>query len=107
MGEGHVRERAGVVDEIAGREVVAAVDHEVVVGDKVLDVGRIDARLVLLDIDVRVHLLDELRRRIHLLATDVVVSMDDLSLEVGAFDDVVVHDTEGADASSREVLYDW
>jgi hypothetical protein len=106
VGERHASERTGVVDQKARPEVVAAVDHHVVLVDQVLDVLGRDASLVFPNVDVGIEVGDELRRRVDLRPADVVGPVDDLALEVRALDDVVVGDTERPHARGREVLDD-
>ena len=53
--------------------------------------------------DVRVERLDRLLGGVDLRHADAVGRVDDLALEVGEVDDVVVDDAERADAGRREV----
>ena len=94
---------AGVVDEVAGGEVVGAVHHEVVAAKELKGVARVEAKLVLDHLDVRVDRAHALGRRPDLGPADVGLAVDDLALEVGLLDDVGVHHPQGADARGREV----
>ena len=100
---GLAEEDGGVVDQVAGREVVRAVDDEVVRLEDLEDVGRVEPLLVQDDLDERVDLLDRLLGRLGLRLPDVGLAVDDLALQVGLVDDVEVDDAEGADAGGGEV----
>jgi hypothetical protein len=102
----HVRDaeqHAGVVDEVARREVVGPVDDEVVATDHVQGVLRRQVRLVLDDLHVRVDLEDRRLGRVDLVRADVRGAVDDLPLQVRRVDDVVVDQADGADAGRGEV----
>ena len=93
-----------VVDEVAGREVVGAVDDQVpaVVEDPV-DVLGGEALAVGDDVDVRVERLDRALRRVDLRRAERVERVRDLPLQVRLVDDVGVDDPERADAGRGEV----
>ncbi len=59
--------------------------------------------VVLLDLDVRVELVDRLLGGVDLRHADAVGGVDHLALEVGDVDHVVVDDAERADAGRGEV----
>ena len=54
-------------------------------------------------IDQRVDLPDTVARRLRLGTADVGLAVDDLALQVGLIDGVVVDDPEGPDTGRREV----
>ena len=93
----------GVVEQIAGGEVVDAVDDHVVALDDLHDVGGVDPGLVLDHVDVGVERVDRLLRRVDLGDADALGVVDHLALQVGEVDHVVVDDPERAHASRREV----
>ena len=96
-GAPHVRlalEHAGVVDQVAGGEVVGAVDHQVVVPDQLAGVLRRQPGLVQGDLHVRVDLGDLVAGALQLGAADVGGAVDDLPLQVGGVDDVEVDQAE-------------
>ena len=94
---GLVREHAGVVEQVAGGEVVAAVDHQVELRDDALDVLRGEPLLEGDDLHVGIERVDPG------FAADSVLGLpseslgvDDLPLQVGEVDDVHVDDAERA-----------
>ena len=94
----------GVVHEVAGREVVGAVDdHVPAVGEDPLDVLGVEALLEGHDRDVRVERLDRPPRRVDLRLAEALGRVDDLALEVRVVDDVGVDDAERPDAGGGEV----
>src|SRR2546428_11566029 len=99
-----VQEDRRVVHEVSGREVVRPIDDDVVVFQNVQCVPGGEARLVRLDVDVRVDLSDALLRDVDLLAADVFRPVQHLALQVRLVDDVEVDDPETADAGGAEVL---
>src|ERR1700722_15778671 len=101
--DGDLQAYGGVVEQIAGGEVVDAVDDDVVALDDLHDVGGVDAGLVLDDVDIGVQSLDGLLRRVDLGNTDAVGGVDHLALQVGQVDDVIVDDAQRANAGGGEV----
>src|SRR3989454_2412632 len=99
-----VQEDRRIVHEVSGREVVRSIDDDVVVFQNVQCVLRGEARLVRLDVDVRVDLSDALLRDVDLLAADVFRPVQHLALQVRLVDHVEVDDPETADAGGAEVL---
>src|SRR5262245_1374364 len=92
-----------VVDQVARREVVRAVDDHVVVLDDVEDVRRIEARLVPDHLHVRVQLGDRRLRRLDLGHADPIRRVQDLPLQVRRVDRVVVDEPDRADTRGRQV----
>ena len=93
----------GVVDEVARREVVGAVDDDVVVADDVEGVARVERHVVTDDLDVRVDAMDGGLGGLGLEPAQVGVRVDDLAVQVRQLDDVSVDDTDRPDASRGEV----
>ena len=94
---------AGVVDQIARREVVGAVDDVVVLPDDLHRVLGRQRRFVRHDFDVRVVGVDRLLRRYDLRLPDVVVLVEDLPLQVRDIDRVEVDDADLSDAGERQI----
>jgi hypothetical protein len=92
-----------VVDQVAGREVVGAVDDDVVVGEDGQGVGRGDPLLVDVDPGLGIEVEHAAPRRLRLRGADVLGAVDHLALEVRQVDHVEVHDPEPADAGRGEV----
>ncbi len=89
--------------QVAGREVVGAVDDHVVAVDDVEHVVGAEAHVVGDDVDVGVELGERLLGRVDLALADAVDVVEDLALQVRRVDDVHVDDAERADARGREV----
>ena len=96
----------GVVEQVAGGEVVDAVDDDVVALDDLHDVGGVEADGVLVDPYVGVELVDRLLGGVDLRHADAGGGVDDLALQVGQVDHVVVDDAQRADAGRGEVQRD-
>ena len=102
----HVRlaqQHGGVVDQVAGGEVVGAVQDQVVVPEDVEHVRRVEPHLVQPDLDERVGLLDGVARGLGLGTAHVGLAVDDLALEVRRVDDVELHDPQGAHTGGGKV----
>ena len=95
---------AGVGDGVAGGEIVAAVEHDVPVGDQRARVGLVEPPLDLDHFDMRIEARDRLRGAVDLLAADVAGRVQHLAMQIGERDDVVVDDPERADAGAGEIL---
>ncbi len=91
---------ARVADEVARREVVGAVEDEVVVGEHVHRRHRVETLPVPHDDRVGRDGRHGVRGGVDLGATDVVDAVHHLPLEVGRLDDVVVDDPDGADPAA-------
>ena len=104
VGEGFMCEDAGVVDEVFGVHVVGGVDDEVVGGDGGEGVGGGQGVLVGGDVDIGVEGCELLERALDFGAADVGCGVEDLSLEVGDVDGVIVHDADMAYACGCEVV---
>ncbi len=84
VGVGLAGEDAGVVDEVAGLEVVGAVGDDVVVLEDLERVGAGEHGVVLDDVDVGVEALEHLISAESTLSLPTVeVRVDDLALQVG------------------------
>ena len=100
---GSAQKHAGVVDEVAGREVVRAVDDDVV---PLQDLERIlggETLGVADDLDVRVDVVEPVGGAVQLVPSDVCGTVQDLALEVTRVHLVEVDDTDRADPRSGQV----
>src|SRR5215204_5095210 len=100
---GLARQHARVVDEIARRKIVRPVHDHVVFAEQSERVLARQARLVRLDLHVRVDVVEAVARRLDLRPPDVLCAVDDLALEVRGVHHVEVHDAERADAGRRQI----
>ena len=92
-----------VVEEVARREVVGAVDDDVVALDDVEDVVGAEANVVGDDVDVGVERGERLLRGVDLAVADALHVVEDLALQVRRVDYVHVDDAERADSGRGEV----
>lgn len=99
----HAEPGARVADEVAGREVVGAVDDDVVVGDEVEHVVGDEPLRDRPHLDLGREEREGLHGGVDLGAPDVGDAVHHLALEVRRLDDVVVDHGETADAGCREV----
>ena len=97
------RQYRGVVDQVAGGEVVGAVQDQVVLLEQVDRVVRLQPDLVQPHLDQRVDLPDGVTRALGLGPADVGLPMDDLALQVRFVDDVELDDPDGPNAGRGEV----
>ncbi len=100
---GLVQEVRRVVDHVARREVVGAVDDQVVVLEDLEHVVVLEALVVHDHVDQRVGLGDRLACRLGLRLADVGLAVDHLALQVGLVDLVELRDAEGADPGGGQV----
>ena len=100
--QGSAERDTGVGDDQAGSEIVGAVDDEVMVGEQVGGVARVDLLLDARQADVRVAGHDIMGREPRLGHADLAGVEDRLALEVAQFDQVAVDDGEVADAGAGQ-----
>ncbi len=101
---GLAEQHAGVVRQIARREIVGSVHHHVVAAKEFHRVRRVETQTVGLDLDVGVHRTQPGRGDLHLGRPDVDRGVEHLALQVGGVDDVVVDEAEPAHPGGGEVL---
>eukprot|EP00962_Isochrysis_galbana_P042352 scaffold15810_cov117-Isochrysis_galbana.AAC.3 len=94
---------AGVVDQVAGREVVRPVHHYIVPAQNLQSVARVQVRVVRDEAHRRVDLAHALRRRLHLGHAHRVGRVDNLPMQVGLVHHVVVHHPQRPDAGRSQV----
>ena len=100
---GLAQQHAGVVDQIAGGEVVGAVGDDVVVLEDLEGVGAGEHGLVLDDVESGIEGGELFFGGVELFAADVLGGVDDLALEVAGVDDVEIDQAEGADAGGGQI----
>ena len=94
---------AGIGDEVAGGEVVRAVEHQIAPGHELQGASGVQAPPVLDDLHVRIQLPDPRGGRCRLGPPHRLGAVDDLALEVGQLHVVVVDDRQGPDPRGGEV----
>src|SRR5262249_60822956 len=102
----HVRlleQHAHIVDEVARREVVGAVDDYVVGPTEIHRVGTCDPRLIEIELHLRVDGAAAFLGGLQLGPADVGRSVQDLSLEIAEIDDVEIDKPDAANAGGGEV----
>lgn len=93
----------GGVEGLAGGEVVAAVENEVVLGDELGKGGGIELLVDGMDLAVAVDGVQSLTHGVDFGLADVVFAVGGLALQVAGVDGVVVGDGELADACGGQV----
>jgi len=94
---------AGPVHRMPGAEVVAAVDHHIGLGDQPREQRIVGAQPMRLDADVRIDAAHRLGRRFDLGHAHPRRVVDDLALEIGEIDLVVVDQRDAADPGRGEI----
>ena len=94
---------AGIVGEIAGGEVVGAIDHDVVLANDVERIGCREPRFVQLGPDVRIDVRDAVAGRSEFGTADVLGAMEDLALQVARFHHIEVDESERTDTGGGKV----
>ena len=100
---GLAEDRGGVVDEVAGGEVVGAVEDEVVAGKELQGVGGVEPDVVQPDVHQRVQGRDGVAGGLDLGPAHVRHAVDHLALQVAQVHVVVVDDAQGAHAGGGQV----
>ena len=103
MGERLLRHHAGVVDEELRREIVRAIDDEIVILDEVEDVVAGDEGVVRNHLHVGIHRFHRLFRGLHLGLAHILRSVDNLALQIGKVDHVGISNADGAHACCGKV----
>lgn len=83
MGERFLCHNAGIVDEELCREIICAVNYEIIVLDKIHDVFAGDESPVGIDLDIRIDRPHSFLCRLYLRLAHISGSMNDLPLKVG------------------------
>ena len=103
VGVGLAGEDAGVVDEVAGLEVVGAVGDDVVVLEDLERVGAGEHGVVLDDVEEGIEALEHDLGGVDLELADGGGGVDDLALEVRGVDGVEVDEADGAYSGGGEI----
>src|SRR5579864_6903882 len=101
---GLAEEHASVVNEIARREVVGAVHHDVVVSEDVERVFAREHRLKSVDLNVGIQAAQPLGCRLDFWTAYVVCAEKNLALKVGEVDFIEINEPDSANARRREIL---
>ncbi len=104
MNDGLLQQHTRVVDQVAGRKVVAAVDDQVVVLEDVDDVVARQPQLIRDDLDVGIQILERLLGGVDLGLPDPLAVVQDLPLQIAFVDGVRVDDANGAHAGGGQVV---
>lgn len=99
----HAQAQARGMHGIARGEAVAAVGHEIIACDQRLGIGGIQPDVVGLDGDARVEIGDASARAVGLAPAERCGPVQDLSMEVGKLDPVVIDHAEPPDACTGEI----
>ena len=105
-GSVHVRllkQHARVVHQIARREVIGSIHHDVVVFQNLERVLAGERNFVPIDLDIRIDVEHRLGRRIQLLLADVLGPVNHLALQIGEIHHVEIHQADAADARRGEI----
>ena len=92
-----------VVDQIAGGEVIGAVDDEVVGGEQFDGVIDAQAELVQFHRDERVGLTQGITGALRLGPADIGGAVDDLALQIGLVDHIEVDDAQRSDTGGGQI----
>ena len=95
--------QAGAVDRLARGEVVAAIEHHIGTRHKAIEFGIADALRHQLDIDIGIDAQQTFPGRLHLGPSDIGGGVEDLALQVGQVDIVVIDDREVPHAGGSQV----
>ena len=86
-----LEQHAGVVCQVARREIVRAVHHDVVRPDEVERIFACDARVVDDDFAIRINAVNGFLGGLRLGAANVGIRVQDLALEIGIIHGVEIH----------------
>ncbi len=100
---GLAQQHAGVISQITRREVVGAVDDDVVGREQFQCVSRGQRHFVRVHLHVGVDVENALLGAFQLQPANVLRAVDDLPLQVGVVDGVVVDQADAADAGRGQV----
>ena len=96
-------EEAGIRHQIAGLEIVGAVEHQVVTADQLHRIAGGQPRGVRGKSDMGIERVDLSGGAVDLAAADIRRGVNDLALQIGQRDDVVIDRAERADAGRGEI----
>ena len=93
----------GIVQQIAGLEIIAAIGHQIVLRDQTGGVLRIQPHGVFVNDNFGINRLEGLRRACHLERADPVGGMDDLALQVRDIDRIEIDDAQRTNPGRRQI----
>jgi hypothetical protein len=96
-------EEACVRHQIAGFEIVGAVEHQIVAADQAHRIAGIEPCGMRRELDVGIERVDSIRGRVGLAAADIRRGVDDLALQIGQRHDVVIDHAERADPGGGQI----
>ena len=88
MNDGLLQQYASVVHQVAGREIVAAVDDQIVILEDVDDVVPRQTRLIGDHLDIGIQVLERLLGGVDFRLPDALAVVQDLPLQVALINDV-------------------
>lgn len=94
---------AGIVEQIARRKIVGAVDHDIHVLQQGFDIAGSHACLQRFDLHAWIERGNALRGRADLGDADAVFHMQDLALQIAAVHHIVIGDPQVADPGGSEI----
>src|SRR6185369_14420510 len=96
-------QHAGIVGQVARREIVRSINNDVVVLDDLDRVFAREARVMKDDVDPGVDAVDGFLRRLRFGPADVGVGVKDLALEIGVIDGIKINNAEFANAGGCQI----
>ena len=96
-------EEAGIGHQIAGFEIVGAVEHEIVAADQRHHIVGIEPHGMRLEMHMRIERVNLIGGAVDLAPADIGRGVDDLALQIGQRHDVVIDHAERADAGRRQI----
>ena len=97
------REIAGIRHQIACREVVGAVEHQIIRTDQRHRIARRQPFAVTDEVHMRIERMDSRGGAIDFQRADIRRRMDDLALQIGQRHLVIVHDAQRADTGRSKI----
>ncbi len=95
---------AGIGQRVAGCEIVRAVEHDVEAANDRRRVRFVQPQSDRLDCDMRIDAGDRSFGALRLRPPDIARRMDDLAMQIGERNGIIVDDPERADAGACEIL---
>ena len=98
-----LREEAGVVDQEASREIIRAIEHDVVLRDERDDIVGIDQLVIRVDGNFRIDGGERLLSGLDFWFSERGSRVHDLSLEIRKIDNVPIDETDRPDTGRSEI----
>ena len=103
VGVWFLQQNAGIIDQVAGLEVVCAVGNDVVLGEDFKRIGARQHGVVLDDVERGVERVELLLRGVDLLASNILGRVNDLALQIAGVDHVKVDEAQSANSRCGQV----